>query len=63
MDIPPEVVRVVLFYIYTGSLPLSASAEIHRDIAEMVEASNTLAMPRMKGFLEKFVKESKSMTR
>ena len=63
LDIPPEVVRVVLFYIYTGSLPLSASAEIHRDITEMVEASNTLAMPRMKGFLEKFVKESKSMTR
>ncbi|QDZ19361.1 dual specificity protein kinase [Chloropicon primus] len=62
LDIPPEVMRVVLFYIYTGSLPLSASAEIHTEIDAMIKAADLLAMTRFKHYLKKFVNESKSST-
>lgn len=70
LDIAPAVMKVVLFYIYTGSLPLAASADIHELHKNMVEASEELAMPRFRGYLDKFVNEenldyrrSKSMTR
>ena len=62
LDIPPEVMKVVLFYIYTGSIPLSASAEIHAMHDEFLAAAELLAMPRFKNYLKKFVNESKSMT-
>jgi len=71
LDIAPEVMRVCLFYIYTGALPLASAGVIHRRMAEMVRASEDLAMPRFRNFIEKFIDElskgvgaaaSKSMT-
>merc|ERR1719263_1129726 len=55
-DLPAEVMRVVLFYIHTGSLPLSRAGEIHTQIEEMIKASDVLAMSRLKYYLQKFVR-------
>ena len=57
LDIAPDVMKVCLFYIYTGALPLSSARVIHSRLAEMVRASEILSMPRFRGFIEKFIDE------
>jgi WNK lysine deficient protein kinase len=56
-DISPKVMKVVLFYIYTGSLPLSAGALIRDRQDEIVRASEALEMPRFKQIVDSFLKE------
>ena len=56
--ISPEVMKVVLFFIYTGSLPLSEGVEIKKNHQEMVEASVALDIPRFKQLVDSFVTET-----
>lgn len=57
LEISPKVMRVVLFYIYTGSLPLSAAILIRKRQEEMFQASEALEMPRFKQIIDSFLKE------